>query len=152
MNGYTIGYADNLPDGLDKKIYQGHIKDEADHGVICNYKVFSLISKNNNDDIIGTLTAYTAFSEIYIDDLWVDPHYRGQGIGSTLLKSLESRFNGKGYNNINLVTSQFQAPNFYKKCGFDIEFIRENKHNPKLTKFFFIKYFDDKQQHQGILS
>ena len=30
---------------------------------------------------------------------------------------------------------------FYKKCGFDVEFIRENNDNPKLNKYFFVKYF-----------
>ena len=29
----------------------------------------------------------------------------------------------------------------YKKCGFEVEFIRENKENPKLTKYFLVKYF-----------
>lgn len=30
---------------------------------------------------------------------------------------------------------------FYKKCGFEVEFIRENKENPNLTKYFLVKYF-----------
>lgn len=29
----------------------------------------------------------------------------------------------------------------YEKCGFELEFVRKNKSNPKLTKYFFIKYF-----------
>jgi len=57
-----------------------------------------------------------------------------------LLREIEDRFTNKGYNNINLITNQFQAAEFYKKCGFEVEFIRENKENPKLTKTFFIKY------------
>ena len=53
---------------------------------------------------------------------------------------LKKKFVNRGYNNINLVTSSFQAVEFYKKYGFKIEFIRENKQNPKFTKTFFIKY------------
>lgn len=49
-------------------------------------------------------------------------------------------FTGSGYNNINLVTNAFQAPDFYKSWGYEIEFIRVNQANPKLTKTFFIKY------------
>ena len=30
---------------------------------------------------------------------------------------------------------------FYKKCGFKVEFVRENKKNPKLNKYFLVKYF-----------
>ncbi len=79
------------------------------------------------------------------------PCIRDQGLGKKLLAALEQAFTGKGYNNINLVTSDFQAPDFYKKCGFKVEFIRPNPHNPLLSKTFFIKYFKDKNQHQGIL-
>ena len=42
-------------------------------------------------------------------------------------------------------------PEFYKKCGFIVEFVRENKFNSKLTKTFFVKYFENKIQKQGIL-
>jgi ribosomal protein S18 acetylase RimI-like enzyme len=92
--------------------------------------------KSNNGTVIGDLQAYTAFAEVYVDDIWVDPSYRGQHLGQKLLKELESKFKYKGYNNINLVTSNFQAPEFYKKCGFEIEFVRINKNNPKLHAMF----------------
>jgi ribosomal protein S18 acetylase RimI-like enzyme len=151
MTDFKVEYLDAIPDVLDEKIHQGHIVDEASQGITCNYKPFLFIVKNNYSEMIGALTAYTAYSEIYVDDIWVDPNYRKAGIGRKLLESLERRFKSKGYNNINLVTSQFQAPDFYKKCGFEVEFVRQNKCNPKLTKTFFIKYFDDALQNQGIL-
>lgn len=94
--------------------------------------------------------AFTAFAEIYIDDMWVDSQHRRKGYGRQLLVELENHFKGKGFNNINLVTNAFNAPEFYKKCRFTLEFIRENVKNPKLTKYFFIKYFDDDVQTQGI--
>ena len=50
-----------------------------------------------------------------------------------------------------MVTSAFQAPGFYEKCGFQAEFVRVNKKNPKLTKTFFVKFFNDEVQTQGIL-
>ena len=75
--------------------------------------------------------------------MWVDKSHRGNGCGRRLINELESRFKGKGLNNINLVTCTFQAPDFYKKCGFKAEFVRENTTNPKLTMTFFIKYLDD---------
>ncbi len=50
-----------------------------------------------------------------------------------------------------MVTSAFQAPGFYEKCGFQAEFVRINKKNPKLTKTFFVKFFSDEIQTQGIL-
>lgn len=114
---------------------------ESNHAVECNYKKFSIIAKSSDEEIIGILLGYTAFAEIYIEDICVKFEYRNKGVGSKLLKEVEYRFaNNRKYNNINLVTSAFQAVEFYKKCGFKVEFIRKNKTNPKLTKTFFIKY------------
>ncbi len=124
---------------------------ETSHGVDVNYKRFALVLSDDQNTTLGVLNAFTAFAEIYIDDMWVDSHYRGKGYGRKLIQALEDYFKGKGFNNINLVTNQFQAPEFYKKCGFELEFIRKNIKNSKLTKFFFIKYFGDEKQTQGIL-
>ena len=106
---------------------------------------------DDNGEGIAVLNAYTAFGEIHVDDLWVDSAHRGKGYGTKLIKKLESHFSGKGFNNINLVTGESYAPEFYKKCGFTLEFVRKNIKNPKLTKFFFVKYFEDEIQTQGIL-
>ena len=55
--------------------------------------------------------------------------------------TVDSHYKDKGFENINLTTYGFQAPEFYKKCGFKVEFVRENKKNPKLNKYFLVKYF-----------
>ena len=130
-----ITYSTELDKNIDKKVEQGMVQYEAEHGIDVNYQRFYLLCHNNANEIVGVLNAYTAFAEIYIDDLWVDSNNRGKGYGSLLIKELEDRFTNKGFNNINLCTSAFQAPEFYKKCGFELEFVRENKHNPKLTKY-----------------
>ena len=151
QNHYHITKVDQLPDEVEKLIHRGHVQDEADNGVVCRYKKFALVVKDGEEGIVGALQAYTAFSEIYVDDIWVAPSARHNGLGRKLLQELETQFKGQGYNNINLVTSHFQAPDFYKKCGFTKEFTRANKKNPKLSKTFFVKYFDEEKQFQGVL-
>jgi len=148
---YTIKELDQLPPEVKDMINQGHINDEAMHGIVCNYRTRTIVAKTSNGKIIGALQAYMAFAEVYVDDIWVQPAHRGNNVGRRLLEELENTSKGKGYNNINLVTSAFQAPEFYKKCGFEVEFIRINKQNPKLNKIFFIKYFDEEDQHQGLI-
>jgi ribosomal protein S18 acetylase RimI-like enzyme len=152
MDNYQIEQIDDLPTDIESLIHQGHVKDEANHRIACNYKKLAILIKNANGAVIGALQAYTAFAEVYVDDIWVDPLYRGQNLGRKLLKELENKFKDQGYNNINLVTSHFQAPEFYKKCGFETEFVRINHKNPQLSKTFYIKYFDDENQHQGIIA
>jgi predicted acetyltransferase len=146
----TLKFIDILSKDLEARMSQGLIAYERDYGIDVNYQSFSIVLLNEHQVVCGILNAYTAFAEVYVDDIWVDSIHRGQGYGKKLMQALEERFSGKGFNNINLVTSAFQAPGFYKKCGFTAEFIRENKYNPQLSKLFFVKFFPDKEQTQGL--
>jgi len=147
----SIQFVDKVSDDIEEKMRKGFIDYETSHGIDVNYKKLSILLLDETKTVLGVLNAFTAFAEVYIDDIWVDENYRGQGHGRMLIEALENNFKGKGFNNINLVTSQFQSPKFYKKCGFEIEFIRKNTKNPKLTKFFMIKFFNEENQTQGIL-
>ena len=113
---------------------------DTENGVEYNFKRFSFVAKEN-DQTIGYLTGFSYYSEVTINNLVVLKKYRGRGVGTKLIKYVEKFFKDKGFNNINLVTNEFQAPKFYENCGFDLEFVRKNKENPKLTKYFYIKYF-----------
>jgi ribosomal protein S18 acetylase RimI-like enzyme len=147
----TVKFVDQISDAIEAKMRKDLVDYESSHGIDVNFKKFALVLYDDNEEVIGVLNAFTAFSEVYIDDLWVDSAHRGKGHGRSLLKELEDHFKGQGFNNMNLVTNQFNAPEFYKKCGFQAEFIRQNLKNPQLTKTFFIKFFEDEVQHQGLL-
>lgn len=147
----AIEFMDKIPDDLEERMRADLVNYERGQGIDVNYRTFSVILKINADEVVGILNAYTAFSEVYIDDIWIDSSYRNQGYGQKLIEALETHFKGQGFNNINLVTSHFQAPEFYKKCGFELEFVRKNLKNPQLTKYFFVKYFNDEIQTQGLI-
>jgi len=148
---YKIEFTETLSEEIEEKMRKDLVKYESGHGIDVNYKKFALVLKDKFGNTLGVLNAFTAFSEVYVDGMWVDSFCRGKGYGRKLLQELENRFEGKGFNNINLVTSALNAPEFYKKCGFAVEFVRENKVNPQLTKTFFIKYFKNEYQTQGII-
>lgn len=136
---------------LDDLMSEGLKSYESSFGIDVNYAPFTVVISDENSRVCGAIIAYTAYAEIYIDSIWVDAAYRGKGYGKRLIQAVEDHFKGQGYNNINLVTSAFNAPGFYEKCGFTAEFTRVNKFNPKLTKTFFVKFFEDKDQTQGLL-
>jgi ribosomal protein S18 acetylase RimI-like enzyme len=110
------------------------------NNVASNYLPFCFVAKND-DEFAGIITGHSYYKEVKISDLIVIEQFRGKQVGKKLVETVEAYFQERGYENINLSTYEFQAPDFYKKCGYQIEFIRENKSNPKLTKYFFIKYF-----------
>ncbi len=151
MHRDNIEFLDELPPEVEQKVTQGHEEHETFHGVVCDYQTFSIVAHNDDGEPIGVLNAYSAYAELYVDDIWVDARHRKQGYGTRLLHALEERYEGKGYNNINLVTNGFQAAGFYEKCGYEIEFSRPNAHHPKLTKTFFVKYFNGTPQTKGVL-
>ena len=118
------------------KIYE---KDDKEKGIDdIKFKAFAYAVKDN-DNIIGGIHGWRAFDEIYIDELCIDKSIRGQGIGKKLLELVEKEVNDGECENINLITNEFQgAIEFYKKCGFEIEFVRHHKNN-KFTKYYMIK-------------
>ena len=101
------------------------------NGVNCNYISFAFVAKEDNK-IVGIITGKSYYKEIHISDLIVLEEYRNKHIGSKLIEQVEEFYKNKGFENINLTTYEFQAPEFYKKCGFNVEFIRKSKENPKL--------------------
>lgn len=140
-NVFDIIIEKTAPGGELKRVMEAeHEKYEARQGVACNYAPFAFAAKEN-DEIVGAVTGFTCYAEVYIDDLVVMEQHRGKDIGTRLLKAVEERFKDSGFSNINLCTSEFQAPQFYEKCGFELEFVRKNQTNPKLNKYFYVKYF-----------
>ena len=125
---------------LDSFIEDQQVDYETKNGVTCNFTPFSFVAKLG-DEIIGAISGATCFSEVYIDELVVKEEFRGNHIGESLLKIVEDYYKDYGFNNINACTNEFQAPKFYEKCGFELEFVRKNKDNPKLNKYFYVKYF-----------
>lgn len=136
----NIEYKDNLEEKFYNIINTEFNKYATKNDVTCNYMPFAFVAKEDNK-VVGIITGHSYYSEIHISELIVLEPYRNKHIGSKLVETVENYYKDKGFEHINLTTYNFQAPEFYKKCGFEVEFIRENKTNPKLSKYFLVKYF-----------
>ena len=134
----TIENKEKIDSSIYKMINEEFTKYSNKHKVECGYVECCFVAKED-EKIIGLITAHTFYKDMHVDDLVVLEEYRNKNIGSMLLNAMEKHCKDKGFENINLTTYAFQAPEFYKKCGYSLEFIRENKNNPKLSKYFFIK-------------
>ena len=135
-----VEYRENLDEGIYEIIDEEFNKFATKNGIICNYKSFAFVAKEESK-IIGIITGNSYYKEVHISDLIVLEQYRNKHIGSKLMETVENYYKNKGYENINLTTYGFQALEFYKKCGFKVEFIRKSKENPKLNKYYLVKYF-----------
>ena len=129
---------DNNNKSISEFINKGFDNYATQSGVSPSFKGFCFIAENSLGNIIGAITGKTLYNEVHISDLIVDENYRKSGLGSKLVSIVEDTYRDCGYNEITLTTFEFQAPEFYKKLGYNIEFTRENE-NPKLKKYFFKK-------------
>lgn len=79
------------------------------------------IIKNEKGEIIaGILSRMYCWNCLFVDTLFVDEIYRGQGLGEKLLKEVEKVAINKGCELIHLDTFDFQAKDFYLKYGYEI--------------------------------
>ena len=125
--------ADKIGGFINVEFSQYGIQNEVE----LNYEEFCFVAEDEGK-IQGVITGRAYYNEVHIGDLIVGSDCRKSGIGSNLVRAVEDAYKGKGYDKITLTTFGFQAPEFYKKLGYELEFVREDK-NPKLSKYFLAK-------------
>src|SRR5438876_9131937 len=59
----------------------------------------------------------------HLTDLWLDEGARGEGLGRKLVETAEAEARADGCRYVHLDSHSFQAPDFYKKLGYE-EFSR----------------------------
>jgi ribosomal protein S18 acetylase RimI-like enzyme len=130
-----VGEAD---DRIGDFIHEEFVQYGEQNDVVLNYDEFCFVAEDDDGKITGVITGRAYYNEVHIGDLIVGRECRGEGLGRMLVSAVEDAYKGKGYEKITLTTFGFQAPEFYKKLGYEVEFIREDN-DPKLRKFFLAK-------------
>jgi GNAT superfamily N-acetyltransferase len=78
------------------------------------------VAKNDKGEVIGGILAGIGYwNGLEIKILWVKEDYRTNGVGSMLLKYVETIAKDKGSTISMLDTFDFQAEQFYIKNGYD---------------------------------
>ena len=78
----------------------------------------SILAHDDNGALSGGLTGKTVWNWLYIDILWVDKEKRAKGLGSDLVTRAEALALTRGCHSSYLWTESYQAPEFYKKLGY----------------------------------
>ena len=79
-----------------------------------------IVEYDFDGNVIGGILGGTYWGWMYIDILWVDEKHRKKGIGSRLLRAAEEEAARRGCHHVHLDTMSWQAPDFYKKHGYEI--------------------------------
>ena len=128
---------DEINDTLGEFINKEFSSYAIQNDVTLNYDKFCFVAEEDGN-ILGVINGRALYNEVHIVDLIVNHECRKSGIGSRLVAAVEDAYKNSGYAKITLTTYGFQAPGFYKKQGYELEFVREDK-DPKLSKYFFSK-------------
>ncbi len=83
-------------------------------------KTLCFVLRGPDQEIVGGVIGATYWNWLHVDLMWVKEELRGQGYGQQLLRLAEEEARRRGAKNAFLDTFSFQAPDFYKKYGYEI--------------------------------
>lgn len=124
-----------------KEVFLTHTKKKLGQEKIDNYlgKDFQCISLSLDKEIIGAITFRNKYSSLDIKYLVVSEKFRGNNLGKKLVEEAIKVARNEWHCRVAyLSTFSFQALDFYKKLGFEVEFIRD-QYDDNIKNYFLKK-------------
>ena len=85
-----------------------------------NFQRLCFALQTPDEEIVGGVLGEVYWGWLYVDLLWVKDELRGKGYGQRLMELLEEEARKLGAKNAYLDTFSFQAPDFYKRQGYQV--------------------------------
>ncbi|MGD9649661.1 MAG: GNAT family N-acetyltransferase [Dongiaceae bacterium] len=110
------------------------IDDRIDEGFAAHAKAAGIERRRFRFDFVarqdarfaGIIEGKIFFGMLLINTLFIEEDFRNKGLGKKLLEQALDYGRGQGCRFATVTTFDFQAPEFYQKNGFIIQFIDEN--------------------------
>ena len=99
-----------------ESLYDFNKKSVGDDG----HTPLNIVEYDGRGNIIGGILGGTYWGWMYVDVLWVQEDFRHRGIGAKLLREAEKEAVRRGCHHVHLDTMSWQAPDFYKKHGYEV--------------------------------
>jgi ribosomal protein S18 acetylase RimI-like enzyme len=126
-----------LTEELKHKVFQGFSKHAIEQiGFDELLQPIAFIAYNGNE-FAGTVVVQLFWGALHIKYLYVEEAFRGQSAGKALMLHALEYGKMKNCPFAFVETMNFQAPEFYKKLGFKIDFIRDGYSHG--TSFHYLK-------------
>lgn len=85
-----------------------------------DFERLDVLLRGTSCELTGGLNGFTLFGWLHIQSFWIGEEFRGQGIGHAMLECAENEAVRRGCHSAWLYTATWQAPDFYKKHGYQL--------------------------------
>src|SRR5439155_14876748 len=83
-------------------------------------KRLAIFLRDGRNHVVGGILGWVYWGWLQIEFLWIKDDLRGMGYGKNLMVAAEKKALAMGCHHAYLETFSFQAPDFYKKLGYEI--------------------------------
>ena len=83
------------------------------------YRCMSCFLRDSERQLQAGISGFSWGGYAMIEWLWVSPSLRGASLGSQLVRAVEAEVRARGCRVIRVNTHTFQAPDFYRKLGYE---------------------------------
>jgi GNAT superfamily N-acetyltransferase len=119
MSDYRL-VQENNPDPQDIKTVDHRLWEfNTDQVGYSDSRRLAIFIRDDNNQILGGIIGFTFWGWLAVDLLWVKDNLRGQGYGRRLLQAAEQEAIARGCKQVLLDTFSFQAPEFYRRQGYE---------------------------------
>jgi len=101
---------------LDERLYEFNVAATG----IADGRELGVFAHDDGGALAGALTATTWGGCCEIRLLWVAEHERRRGLGRSLMDAAEREARARGCTQVLLHTHSFQAPDFYRRLGYQV--------------------------------
>jgi GNAT superfamily N-acetyltransferase len=96
------------------------------------------VSLRQRGKIVGGIVGEVWTKVLFIQFFWIEQKYRGEDFGTKLIKKIEDEARVFGATRSYVDTMSFQAPGFYRSCGYK-EFGSIDGYPDGVTRHWFTK-------------
>ena len=105
-----------------ERMHQSFGENQLASGVPLTVQVrHNVIAVEDTDSFIGCASGLETDNHwFHLTDLWLEEAYRKRGLGTALLKQLETKLAAAGITDVYTWTAGYEAPGFYRRQGYEL--------------------------------